>query len=128
MERCWDVDKAHSLPNANKVAPVAGMRAPERIDLHHFQTNTLAASDNYLNVGQTIDVDRIFARGRKLIAEKGGVRHAMLVYKNFVLADDDVDDEIDQHEFRAACKQSAIAFSDDEEEDIFLKLGSCLKK
>eukprot|EP00397_Hematodinium_sp_SG-2012_P005972 GEMP01005998.1.p1 GENE.GEMP01005998.1~~GEMP01005998.1.p1 ORF type:complete len:764 (+),score=150.07 GEMP01005998.1:184-2475(+) len=123
--RCWDIDKeqdrvpVHDIEKTS-AAPAAGIPPKSRVDLHHWQTNTLPNSDTFRKAD--IQLDHVFTRAREAVG-RFGVRHAFNVVQNFVAVDDNMDDMVDLCEFRKASRPSNIRFSDDEEEQIFKDMG-----
>lgn len=124
--RCWDIDKemegipAHEVEKTS-AAPAAGIPPKSRVGLHHWQPNTLPASDTFRC--KDIQLDRVFDRLRQAVAHNG-VRHAFSVVENFISADDNVDDMVDLREFRKAARQSSIRVNDDEVDQIFKDMGT----
>ncbi|CAD7967824.1 unnamed protein product [Amoebophrya sp. A120] len=108
--------------------PAAGQKGKERVGLHHWQANTLAESHTYRNVGEVADLKGIFREACEYLSRKGGVRMAMEVVRNYVLADDNLDDYLDRAEFRKASRDSGLRFTQDEESDIFDLLGEVTTK
>eukprot|EP00927_Polykrikos_kofoidii_P060520 TRINITY_DN55479_c0_g1_i1.p1 TRINITY_DN55479_c0_g1~~TRINITY_DN55479_c0_g1_i1.p1 ORF type:complete len:895 (-),score=141.57 TRINITY_DN55479_c0_g1_i1:35-2365(-) len=122
LTRVWDLDKQKESTSETKhvaAAPAAGCPAKSRADLHHWQTNTLPRThqDSYASVDLQNVIDRVRGRIRST-----GVRGAVELVRNFYVADDDVDDMLDVHEFRRACQQSRLMFAEKEEASLF---GAC---
>ena len=129
VSRCWETDKS----DINPAVPAAGRCDVRRVDLHHYQPNTLTEdkstwrdggrSAQYKHGGRGINRATMH-QARTHLAKKGGLRNIVETFKKFVLADDNVDDLIDVSEFRRASAESGLRWSEEEETDIFEALGT----
>ncbi|CAD7967214.1 unnamed protein product [Amoebophrya sp. A25] len=123
LERTWDVDKDKKAFALQDSMPAAGAKAKHRVDLHHWQQDTLIDNHTYRNVGYVANLEQVFREAAQYLSRKGGIRMAMDTVKSYVLADDNVDDLIDRTEFRRASTEAGLRFTNDEEADIFQLLG-----
>mmetsp|Transcript_23081 Transcript_23081/g.50816 ORF Transcript_23081/g.50816 Transcript_23081/m.50816 type:complete len:817 (+) Transcript_23081:56-2506(+) len=122
VERVWDVDKA-SLPSSRIAAgPAAGVPPPTRVGLHHWQPDTLPHATGYRNVSEEVPLEDVLDKIRSL-QYKNGVRFAVSIVRQFVQLDDDLDDLLDQHEFRRACQACGLLLKPEEEAAVFRELA-----
>lgn len=125
LQRVWNLDKdPKSAIEARKALakPAAGIPGKSRAGLHHWQKDTLPTHLARTMGPQSASIHQVLDNVRAAIASKG-IIGAVEVVRHFYTADDDVDDLLDEHEFRKACRESGILLPEREEEACFQLCG-----
>ncbi|CAJ1410842.1 unnamed protein product [Effrenium voratum] len=121
VEKVWDLNKAKDASVEQRTAlarPAAGAPLKVRTGLHHWQTNTLPTTMTHHKIDEISKIEDVMKRARAQIARRS-LRAAVDVVQHFYTADDDVDDQLDQYEFRQACRKAQLSFREPEEVSIF---------